>query len=261
MPDEELNRLLHVGAESISEALGSALGLAIAGTTGALIGATATPLAGYALKSLLGDIAVRQMSENEFRRVGTAASHALNGVYRRLMAGETPREDGFFQKLKDDRSPAETIFEGVLMTCRTQWEEKKVTWIANIYVNAAFSDVQPEVVNRIIILADKMTWRQIRIVALAGSYESRGLKGPSASTLGHEGTLYAFALLAELNELFQAQYRFMLGSSLNPTPLGRACFDLMSLGELPLEEMEELLPIIAHMNRGFLPSTQTAGGG
>jgi hypothetical protein len=35
------------------------------------------------------------------------------------------------------------VLEGVLMECRLQWEEKKVPWIANIFVNAVFSDAAP----------------------------------------------------------------------------------------------------------------------
>jgi hypothetical protein len=37
---------------------------------------------------VIGDVAVRAMSEREQRRAGTAAAHAMNEIYARLVAGD-----------------------------------------------------------------------------------------------------------------------------------------------------------------------------
>jgi hypothetical protein len=115
-----------LGAKSVAEVAGATFGLLVAGPVGAIAGAATIPIVAKGLKNVLGDMAVREMSGREKWQVGTAASHAVNEIYERLVAGDNPKEDGFFQSLKGHRSPAETVLEGVLMTCRLQWEERKV---------------------------------------------------------------------------------------------------------------------------------------
>jgi len=175
MANDALNELLHLGIESVAEAVCTAMGLYVAGSAGAVGGAAATPLLAKGLKNVLVDVAVRQMSDREKYRVGTAAAHAVNEIYRRLINGDKPRQDGFFESLDDDRSPAETILDGVLTESRQQWEEKKVPWIANIFVNSAFLDVEPLTVYRVITMAERMSWRQFVILSLAARDPDPGL--------------------------------------------------------------------------------------
>ncbi len=173
MDIEKLKQLLHKVAEPIAEGAGALIGLAASGPAGAVVGAAALPLLERSLKHVIGDYATRPMSEREKWRVGSAAVHAANIIQGRLIAGEKPRDDGYFDNLKDERSPAETVLDGVLTTCRFQWEERKVPWIGNIYINAAFSDHSPQTVYRVISLAERMTWRQIYFLAL-GSLDTPG---------------------------------------------------------------------------------------
>jgi hypothetical protein len=62
----------------------------------------------------IGGVAARQLSHREQVRVGAAASFAIQAIQSRFAEGQTPRDDGFFDDKKNERSAADQILEGVL---------------------------------------------------------------------------------------------------------------------------------------------------
>ncbi|WP_435008052.1 hypothetical protein P12x_005321 [Tundrisphaera lichenicola] len=246
MADEKIMTLLHTGSEVVSAVVGAGFGLIFPTTAGVLAAGALAPLAEASIKKVLGDVADRQLSDRERSKVGTAAAHALNRIYERWVAGDRPRQDGFFESLNDQRSPAETVLEGVLMESRLQWEEKKIPWIANIYVNAAFTDVPPEVVNRAIVLADRLTWRQFCLTALAGRHEELGIHARWMTHPPAEMSKAQTVLLGEVNDLFGGQFGFLKTNPVGLTVMGQATFDLMSFKDFPqadLEAVASLFPL------------------
>lgn len=236
---DRLEQLLHLGAETLANSTGAAFGLVFAGSAGAIAGAALTPIIEAAFKKVGSDLATRQLSEKETLRVAVALYQAKNVALGRLMAGEKPRDDIFFTPGLNDRSPAETALEGVLMICRDQWEEKKVPWIANIYVNAAFSSEKPEIVNRVIRLSDRMSWQQICAVATIGNSGPLGIDMSWLVRPSGDMTAYQNSIFGEILELYEGQFRFLSAGNHGFTGLGKSCFELMALKSFPVEEMKD----------------------
>lgn len=234
-----LKKLVGSSAESMSGGAGALIGLSVAGAPGALGGAMLAPYLELGLKELLSDIGSRTLSVKESKRVGTAAVHALNRICERIIAGDKPREDAFFQGLQDDRSPAETVFEGALMVSRLQWEEKKVPWIGNIYANAVFSNFSPEIINRVLILAERMTWQQLKLTAIVGVNQNLNwMEREEIEWMANWKNKQfpeqkEYFLIHECIELFQFGFKVLDRDPIRLTGIGEACFDLMGLKAFP----------------------------
>ena len=181
------------------------------------------------------------MSDREKWRVGSAVVHAANIIQGRLIGGEEPRDDGFFDKLKDDRSPGETVLEGVLTSCRFQWEERKVPWIANIFVNAAFGDWPPQTVNRVIMLAERMTWRQMYILALASLDEPGDIPYDWLLMNTPELPAKKEVLRQDLKDLYAPTFGLLSTDPIGPTTMGRICHTLMGLVDFPLDDIPKFM--------------------
>ncbi len=157
-------KLIQTGAEVFGGAIGSAIGL-IGGPAGAIGG----NVAGIIIAKGLNELANRYLSNREQARTGAAASYTIFGVQKKLDEGLTPRQDGFFDSTDTKRSKAEELFEGILLKCKNEFEEKKIAYISNIYQNVAFDNtINPFNANQILYAAQQMTYRQISILALIG---------------------------------------------------------------------------------------------
>jgi hypothetical protein len=80
MHNEKMKNLLHAGADTFGGVVGAGSGLILDGPGGALLGGAAGPLMTASLKSVIGDVANRNLSHREQTRVGTAAIHAMSEV-------------------------------------------------------------------------------------------------------------------------------------------------------------------------------------
>lgn len=245
MSSDKILALLKAGVEPLVGGAAACLGL-VASSPVVIAAGTIAPLAEAGLKRILGDVAERQLSHDEQRRMGGAAVHAVNQIYLRLIAGEIPRQDGFFESLSDDRSPAQTAFEGVLQTCRVLWEQKKLPFVANIYANAYFSDAAPQVIYRVIVLAERITWRQVCLLSMAGRTHEPGIRTDWMNLWKHDINVEQDILRTEVNELFPTKLGLIDVGRPGPartTNIGKACFDLMGLGDVPMCELEQVVSI------------------
>src|ERR1022692_634259 len=112
--DEKVFGLIKHGGAIASSATGSILGLLTGGPIGAVLGGAV----GAALDSVIDELAERELSRREKVRVGGTAAYAIDFVRERLKRGDVPREDGFFVKGESGSSPAEEIFDGVLVKAK-----------------------------------------------------------------------------------------------------------------------------------------------
>jgi hypothetical protein len=163
-------------------------GLVGAGLGGLLGAYTKTPdlaalgaMAGYALPEIveaIQDFANRQLSSWEEQRVAAAARFAIERILKRQERGHQLRNDGFFIKPKHERSPANQIFEGVLLKSKSEHEDKKVKLLGNFFANIAFMpEISPPEANHLLKVADGLTYRQLCLLALFHTKErSKRLK-------------------------------------------------------------------------------------
>src|SRR6266550_196632 len=132
--DEKVLTLIKHGGVIGGAATGSVLGFLAGGPIGAAIGGAV----GATLQTVTTESVNRELSRREEMRVGGTASYAIDFIHERLQRGDRPREDKFFVKEKSGTSPAEEIFEGVLLKAKGDHEEQKARFYGVLFANVAF---------------------------------------------------------------------------------------------------------------------------
>lgn len=157
-------KLLQTGAEIIGAIAGGAIGL-VGGPVGVIGGGAA----GVIVAKSLTEFADRFLSHREQVRVGAAAGLAIVGIQDRIDNGQQLRQDNFFETSDINRSKGEELFEGILLKCKNEYEEKKIKYITKIYENVAFdTTIKPEHANQVLNTAQQLSFRQLAILALVG---------------------------------------------------------------------------------------------
>ena len=165
MNDEESKSrdLVNAGSEMLGSAAGAAIGL-LGDPILSVAGAASGPIIVSLLKKVCAEFYDRQIGKRQKTRAGATAGVAILKIKERLDAGETFRDDGFFDE-NDTRSSAEEILEGVIIKSLNEHEEKKTEYYANIFVTAAFDNrFTPESLNHFLSLAERLTYRQLCIL-------------------------------------------------------------------------------------------------
>jgi len=243
--ENKSQKLIQTGAETFGAAIGGAIGL-IGGPLGAIGGS----IAGVIISKGLSELADRFLSNREQARVGASAGLTIIGVQENIDRGLTLREDGFFDSDEINRSKAEELFEGILIKCKNEFEEKKIKFISNIYKNVAFdSSVNPDNANQILNLVQQFSYRQLTILALVGqnsenkfSLRVNYFRDDETLSTEIEFLLQDFILLDKQGIICRNDNTAMLDSSdvspglMKLTQIGLSYFQLLDLSTMPKEE-------------------------
>jgi hypothetical protein len=160
--DKILTLIKHGGAIG-GATTGSVLGFLAGGPIGAAIGGAI----GATLQTVATEIVNRELSHREEMRVGGTASYAIDFIHDRLKRGDRPREDTFFVKESSGNSPAEEIFEGVLLKAKGDHEERKARFYGLLFANVSFdADCSQSEANYLLHLMDGLTFLQLALVSL-----------------------------------------------------------------------------------------------
>ena len=156
---------------AIAVAIAGALGVPVAAILALPLATGVNTLAGaiskVTIEGLLIDRENTNLSEKEQLRVDDSLVFALLKIRENLNNGLNIRQDDFFSTNVNFQSKAEEIFEGVITKNKIQYQEKKIKFIGNIYANAAFrDDTSVEELHHILEIADRLTYREICILAL-----------------------------------------------------------------------------------------------
>ena len=179
---EGAGRLVRMGAKFCTGGLAGAAGTVVSwiatgvpsSPVAATLGGGITGTVRTAVTSILDDFASRVLSSRQTARVSIASYRILNTIHERLIHGEHPREDGFFDPPagSNDRSPAEQLFEGALIKCKNEHEEKKNRYVENIFANTVFrADVSADAANSLLNIAGRLSYRQFCILALLSRHD------------------------------------------------------------------------------------------
>jgi len=164
MANDKIISFMKKGAEISGGAIGSAIGL-IGGPAGAIAGGGL----GVIATQLLTEIVERSMSNRQQVRVAATSTFIFDGVNRRLIAGEIIRTDDFFEQKIFERSKAEELFEGVLLKCSNQFQEKKIKFISKIFEHTIFDEtISTETANQILTIANSLTYRKLCLISFYG---------------------------------------------------------------------------------------------
>ncbi len=228
----------------VGGAAGSALGFLIGGPEGAVLGGTAGAAAKDLFKTI-GDVAHRSLSIREEIRISTASVLAVEEIRTRLKSGELVRGDGFFgYNDHNSRSEAQEIFEGMLLKCKDAHQEKKIPFIAKVFVNPAFSvDIGASEANHVLQVAESLTFRQMCFMAIVerkSELVGIQLADREASAEDEELILKDISALQEIYQLQQSGImRLRLG---NDTEEGGPAQIQLGNSYLAVFDLEEIVP-------------------
>lgn len=193
--------------------------------------------AGGQMISVLHDLSARMVSPRQARRMDRAGNTAIALIRIYQEENKHLRTDDFFTPQADDRAPAETIFEGVLLKASNAFEEKKVPFLGSIFANVAFRpDVSAGSANYILHLGEGLTYRQLCILALLHTSAQvrdrrkwwQGYYAPQPSSL--------VALeLKNMGEVLEPASNAEVAPRLSA--VGNLVFELMGLDRLELSDL------------------------
>jgi len=151
-------------AEIIGKVLGPVVGMAAAGPMGGIAGGVAASLIKFGLEEFMG----RWLTPKEAMRVGTSAEFIIAQINGRLEKGDELNIK-LFEKGNEETSEAEELFEGVLLKCKNEYQEKKLKYIANIFISSTFdNNISAITANQFLSVAEKLTYRKLGILAFYG---------------------------------------------------------------------------------------------
>jgi hypothetical protein len=275
--------LIEVGADIAGAATGGALGL-LAGPPGVIAGAAGGVVVTRGLKRVALEIHERVLAPRQQVRAGAAFTFAADEISARLIAGDEPRDDDFFDERPGERPPSEELLEGVLLRAVNEHEEKKVPYLGSFYASLCFDNtVTPFHANYLLRVARGLTYGQLTCLALiaASDYQDRMVLLSTDSDRVARGGQNREAVLAQFMDLAQTDLVGVLADDgrvvepqgtfaglsasslqkplqagkLRPTTLGRDLHRLMRLDRIPKEELGDLVGELGYerIDRGSHP--------
>lgn len=156
--------------DAAAEISGASAGAAIGTQSGdpVLSAAVGAGIA-HTIKSVGHEIEQRLLAPRERARLTGAAQLIVRRIKANYDEGKRVRDDAFFEPSADGRAASEEIFESTMLAIQRDAEEKKLELYSNLVANIAFdSSVSQAFANHMITLAERLTYRQLCMIALFG---------------------------------------------------------------------------------------------
>lgn len=151
-------------SDVVSRTITPLIGAVLAGPIGAVAGGVAGTLIKYGLEEFMD----RWLTPKEVKRVGTTTEFIITEINQRLQQGNELNIE-LFEIKNNEISDAEELFEGVLLKCKNQYQEKKLKFIANIFIASTFDkSISSVAANQILNVAEGLTYRKLCILAFYG---------------------------------------------------------------------------------------------
>lgn len=213
------------------------------------------PLVAGALKRPLGDVLERKLSRNATARIERTMVQAVVLVNKSKDQGREPRSDDFLKGEPGNRSFAEEIVEGVLLTVQSEFQKAKEPYYAQ-FVDSCIHDPTIDRASAVNILAilDALSYRQLCILALTNrqtlqssvEYDTRlRVQGENQ----HRTDLPAVWEETFMQEVFDLESRrlvqisrqqFIESHMVVPSPLGKVVCKVLGLSRIDSAILDEL---------------------
>ena len=253
MDKDKLIVFLKKGSEISGGAIGGAIGL-IGGSVGAIAGGG---LGGLSAQ-LINEIIERSLSNREQVRIAATSTFLFSGVANRLEQGDIIRDDDFFDRKTYDRSNAEELFEGTLLKCANQFQEKKIKFISRIFEKTIFDkSISAESSNQLLVIVESLSFRKLCMLSFYGRREIDFIGEvlmkdiyswyPNIQFSVNEKLLMQDLFeLINLGVLENGNMLMITNKETRPdlltlTEIGKSLYDIMDLIEV---EREDIVPII-----------------
>ena len=165
--NDKLRRMIETGVNMIGASSGAAISV-ITGSPEFGIGSAAVGATG-AYQRIGTEIANRVLAHGEQERIGGVLALSAEVLKEKLENGHKLRDDGFFDTPKNSRSCGDEILEGLLRKAQTEYEEKKIPYLAHFWANASISEsFDVNELHMMMKLIEQLTYRHLTIIFYAG---------------------------------------------------------------------------------------------
>lgn len=163
--------------------INSVLGAGLGATVGAQMGdPVAGAMAGETLAQLGEDFLERVLSPRQERRIASVLDYADSMITSGIASGDALRDDGFFDAPHLD---ATEVFEGILLVARDEHEARKLPYVAHLMAAISFDEnLTIPTANFLIVEADRLSWLQMCLLAIASRPEEYPLPDVQLGTFG-----------------------------------------------------------------------------
>ena len=271
MNKDKIKKYLETGADIAGGVVGGAIGL-IGGPEGALLGGGL----GVTVTSGIKEIISRKLAERENARTAASAAYMFTGIKQKLDSGLQIRQDSFFSNT-NGRSSAEELFEGVLLKCKDQYQEKKIKYISKIFEKVTFdARISTETANQILSMAESFTYRKYCIISFFAKKEDMFNTAELMQDVysWYPDVDFSFELeilkqdifdlvnlgIIDQNNLMMVTRDEVIPAKFKLTKIGVALFDLMDLDEIPREDLDPIFEELKYKEEYGVSTNGTING-
>lgn len=198
----------------------------------------------------------RKLSTREKYRIGLSISFVIDNSLNKLKNGLAIRNDNFFENFSEDRTSAEELLEGLLISMQSEYEEKKIKHVSKMFSNFLFDNTwDKQFCNYYLRIANQLTYRQFCYIYLLSNKAKYGLdrkidilKDPYISLRGDQilellelrnrGIIYIPEIFLHFHPEHGAQ-TFPLENVII-IHLGKYLYELLELSTIDLKDIESL---------------------
>lgn len=243
-----IKELIETGSDITGGIGGAVVGGVLVGPAGIIIGGATGPIITRVFKKIGLEIKHRYLGNREEARIGATYALAVSKIKSKLEDGETIRDDEFFDSENKNRSAAEEILEGVLLSAQREHEEKKLKYYANLLANIAFSpSINRYLANFLLKISQRLSYQQLCIInylyrtgtfQIKKYWEPLFLKNPELQNVTD--------LYTEITELDQMKVLACMKTpvgyiqKISVSVLGKDLYRLMELGDIEQNDLEKI---------------------
>lgn len=265
--NKNLESILLLGIEILGPTASSLAGFMTGGPMGAVIGGGGGVILSKALIYLAGEVAGRTLSDREKVRIGAVMGYSILKIEERIKKGEIIRSDNFFNKDYSNRSDADEIYEGIIISAQREHEEKKIKYLGNMMANLAFDkSVDKNQANFYIEVSKGLTFRQLCLIKLISKIrrnfyheeirkenyrEEKDFNSKQVSLLTEIYDLFNKNLIACSDGVYLIDIVDINPSKLVLDPVGLDLYYLMELEDIEEEYLEDLIRLLRHKESGL----------
>jgi hypothetical protein len=202
--ERKKTHLLRLGSELLGGGGSAAVSITASALIGGPGGAIAAALLNGVATPLITEFAKRLLTDRQKARVGATFILAKSNIEQKIATGTEPNKE-FFEDLNNDGRPEATeVWEGILLSAQNEYQEKKISYYANLMANMAFEkDFDRARANFLIKLADSLSYRQLCLLAIfAGQQIKNSLRQTDYRSSSSNISQSQASVLHEILELF-----------------------------------------------------------
>lgn len=251
--NDRLHEIVDAGMElaggGAGAVIGSVFSVAMAGPTGIFAAGVAATAVALTLRKVGAEITDRVLAKRETLRVGMVLGLTAKYTQKRLDEGDKIRDDGFFDTDLVDRSEADEVFEGVLIKCQQEHEERKLPYLSHLITSFAFNNgIGLPLANHLLKVAGSLTYRQLCLLEAFKLRNQLKLRTTDYSK-SEKINLEVIQVLDEIYELTSKGLvsseiqnvligiEWITPSGMKPVNLGMVLCELMCLKDIPSEDI------------------------